>query len=175
MRLRRSIALLPLFLLASASVVQAGEPARIALTRDLDPAGTVRLVARVTDAAGAAVPGAAVTFVSRTAFGSLALGEAETGADGTAMLVLPPGQQVTEVVARAGEGQDLRAALVLKPGGRPVPAIRPSRDVLRSFSPQPGFISPYPVPQLVILGVILGGIWITYGYLVLLLARIRRA
>ncbi len=56
-----------------------------------------------------------------------------------------------------------------------MPATRPGRDVLRSLTPQPEFISQYPVPQLLTLGMILGGIWTTYTYLVLLLARIRRA
>ncbi|MDR7519901.1 MAG: hypothetical protein QN123_10085 [Armatimonadota bacterium] len=56
------------------------------------------------------------------------------------------------------------------------PAIRPGRYVLRDLSPQPGFISPYPVPlQVVLLAVILGGIWTTYGYIVWLLSRIRGA
>lgn len=65
--------------------------------------------------------------------------------------------------------------LVLIPGGRRVPATRPGRDVLRSLSPQPEFISQHLGPQLLILGMMLGGIWTTYTYLVLLLARIRRA
>lgn len=48
--------------------------------------------------------------------------------------------------------------------------------MLRDLSPQPGFISPYPVPlQVVLLAVILGGIWTTYGYIVWLLSRIRGA
>lgn len=115
------------------------------------------------------------TLLSRAAFGWLKLGEAETDAEGTVALTLPPGQRVTEVAARAGEGQGIRAVLVLIPGDRRVPATRPGRDVLRSLSPQSEFISQYPVPQLLILGMILGGIWITYTYLVLLLARIRRA
>lgn len=175
MRLHRSVALLPLLILMAASGVQAGEPARIVLARDLDATGAVRLIAQVTDGAGVAVEGVPVTLLGRTAFGWLTLGEVETDANGTAALTLPPGQQVTEVAARAGAGQGIRAVLVLVPGERGVPEVRPGRDVLGTLSPQPGFISPYPAPQLLILGAILGGIWATYGYLILLLARIRRA
>ena len=56
------------------------------------------------------------------------------------------------------------------------PRIRPGRDALSRLSPQPGFISPYLVPlQVALLGLILGGIWTTYGYVVWLLLRIRQS
>lgn len=169
------VALLAMLVLALVPVAGAGEPARISLSREPDPSGAVRLLARVTDSAGGAVEGTAVTVLGRTAFGWLMLGEAETDARGTAAFTLPPGQAIAEVTAQAGEDQNIRAVLALIPGERGIPAKRPGRDVLRTLSPQPGFISPYPPPQLLILGVILGGIWLTYGFLVLHLVRIRRA
>lgn len=54
------------------------------------------------------------------------------------------------------------------------PRVRPGREVLSALSPQPGFISPYLVPtQVMLLALVLGGIWTTYGYVAWLLSRIR--
>lgn len=82
----------------------------------------------------------------------------------------------TVVAAEAVEGKEVRAALQLGERVAVGASVRPGRNLLRRLSPQPGFISPYPVPlQVALLGLILGGIWTTYGYVVWLLLQIRRA
>lgn len=80
-----------------------------------------------------------------------------------------------EISAETGEEETIRATILAREVPAFVPQIRPGHERLRSLSPQPGFISPYPVPlQLTLFGLVLGGIWTTYGYVVWLLLRIRR-
>jgi hypothetical protein len=89
---------------------------------------------------------------------------------------LPASSRFEEIVAEAGDAETVQAAVRLVQGQSVPPIVRPGYDVLVRLSPQPGFISPYPVPpQVFLLTVILGGIWATYGYVVSLLAQIRRA
>jgi len=174
MRLLRSALSLCAALLAASAVPAAGaEPSRLLLQQErLD--GNLRLLATVTETSGRGVEGAEVVFQARTAFGWLKLGGAETDARGKASVDLPAASPYAEVSAQAGEATVVRAEVVLRQNVRGGPATRPGRDVLERLSPQPGFISPYPPVQIVLVAVILGGIWATYAYLVSLLIRIRR-
>lgn len=55
----------------------------------------------------------------------------------------------------------------------PEPRARPGVETLESISPQPGLVSPYPpVLEVAFLVVIVGGVWITYGYVVYQVYRI---
>ncbi|MDQ7842280.1 MAG: Ig-like domain-containing protein [Armatimonadota bacterium] len=176
MRLFRSLAVLGLLLVAGgASAADGAEPARISLLKEVRADGSTRVVATVQDDAGAPAGGTAVTFLARTAFGWLELAEVEADAAGTASVTLNDPPRYTEVRAVAGESATLQAGLqLLSPRVRD-PQRRPGLDVLRGMSPQPGFISPYPPVQILVVAVLLGGIWTTYAYLVALLMGIRRA
>lgn len=149
--------------------------AALRLTAQRSPGGTV-LAATVTDAGGSPVAGAAVTFKVRTTFGWLVVGETATDSAGRAAVTLPPASRPTEAAVEVEQESGLlRAAILLERAALSEPAIRPGRDVLRQLSPQPGLISPYPVPQMVFLGLIVGGVWLTYAYVVSLLVKIRLA
>ncbi len=175
MRRRRDVLLFVLLLLAIGAVPAAAAPAKISLVREADDDGATRFVATVTDAAGAAVKNTAVSFSVRTAFGWLRVAEMNTDAGGKAVLQLDPTMRYAELLAQSEEEPDVRAGLRLAQVERPEPIRRPGPGVLRALSPQPGFVSPYPPVQILFVAVLLGGIWTTYAYLVLLLARIRRA
>lgn len=165
-----------LAILLLAGAASAGDPARLSLHSEPNADGSVRITAHVTDAAGAAVSGAPVTFTVRTAFGWLTVAEVEADAAGDAAVVLPSRPRYPEVAAQAAAAPEARAGLRLADRQAPAPIRRPGSGLLRGLAPQPGFLSPYPVPlQVVFLTIILGGIWTTYGYLVSLLIRIRRA
>lgn len=162
----RAVALIAAAVLSSAA---AGTP--LSLRVESGAAGTA-VVAVLTDESGAPQEGVSVEFRARTAFGWLPLGEATTDASGRAALVLPAGRTYPEVEVQIAD-PPLRAvvSLVRRPPERP--AVRPGRGVLETLSPQPGLISPYPVPPLTLLAVLVGAIWATYGYILVLLARIR--
>ncbi len=146
------------------------------LTVQTLPAGTVRVTATVTDARGAPVPEVSVIVRAKTTFGWLKLTERSTDPRGQISADVPASSRFEEIVAEAGDANTVQAAVRLEQGQPAVPAVRPGYDRLARLSPQPGFISPYPVPlQVLLLGIILGGIWATYGYLVSLLVQIRRA
>ena len=178
MRLLRSLLFggVVLVVLATfAARVEGAEPARVLLRAQTAPDGTVRVTATVVDASGAPVAEVPAVIKARTTFGWLTLLETSTAGDGVAITTLAAGAPAGEIAVEAGDDGTLRAAMLL--GERRVAPlrIRPGRDALSRLSPQPGFISPYPVPiQVTLLGVILGGIWSTYGYVVWLLLRIRR-
>lgn len=178
MRPLRSFLLWGIFVIALAVTPAwgaAAEPARVLLQAQAAPNGTVRVTATVVDARGAAVAEVPVVIKARTTFGWLTLLEAPTRKDGTVQVTLAPGAVPAEIAVEAGEDGTVRAAVLLGRKETVPPRIRPGRDVLRGLSPQPGFISPYPVPlQVALVGAILGGIWTTYGYVVWLLLRIRR-
>ena len=161
--------------MAAVSTAQAGGPARISLGYAPDENGGLRITASVTDAAGARVRGVIVTFRAKTAFGWLKLAEVETGGDGEASFLLPAAQPYSEVVAQAEDVDGVRATLALPPVQRRVPEVRPGREVLRTLSPQPGLISPYPPMQILFVAALLAGVWTTYGYVVLLLTKLRAA
>lgn len=176
-RLRRLACVLVLAIMASAVVAlasAAAEPARVALVLVSAPDGVLRVAATVSDGAGKPLAGATVTFRAKTTFGWLTLGEATTDHAGKAAVVVPSAQY-SEVSAETGDESPASAAILVRRDASPRPDRRPGRDALHDLSPQPGFISPYPVPQMAIPALILGGIWTTYGYIIMLLARIRRA
>jgi hypothetical protein len=93
---------------------------------------------------------------------------------------------VAMVTSSAEGAQPARVALTAQPGRdgtvRVLATVADGRGSPVAGAPvtfkirQPGFISPYPVPlQVVLFGVVLGGIWTTYAYVVwTLLVRIRR-
>jgi len=150
------------------------EAARITLEVDKATDGREWLVAVVVDGDGAHVPDTPLVFRSRTAFGWLTLGEASTDADGKVRILIPSDPRPREVSVQAVLQSAVTATIRVGPE-IPEPRVRPGRDVLSRLSPQPGVISPYPVPlQLGLLALILGGIWTTYGYVVWLLLGIRR-
>lgn len=152
----------------------AGEPSRITLKLAAGADGAQWITALVTDAEGAPVSEASVVFKLRTAFGWLSLEERTTDASGQARVRLPTGTWATEVRAESGDVEGVGATLTVGARSPGPPRIRPDRDVLRTLSPQPGFISPRPVPELVaLLALLLGGIWATYGYVAWLLWQIR--
>lgn len=174
-RRRAAIVLIALvtILAFSAGAATAAESVRLSLSREPNDDGSARIVAAVADASGKPVAGESVTFRVKTAFGWLTVAEVETGPDGRAAIVLPAEPRYAEVQGQAGGG-DARAGLRLSEIASTQPAVRPGRGVLRGLSPQPGFISPYPPPQILFVAGLLGGIWITYGYLMWLLIRLRR-
>jgi len=157
--------------------VFAAEPAVLTLAVQSQPDGTVSLTATATDAKRVPVPDVMVTFQVKTTFGWLIVAEVTTDRLGEARVVLPQMPRAGEIVAEAETGaKTLHAAKWIGRAPPPAPRTRPGYDALRELSPQPGFISPYPVPlEVAILGVVLGGIWLTYAYLVSVLVRIRRA
>lgn len=178
MRRHRSLGIL-LMLLAIptlAITAAAGEPSRVNLIARPQTDGTTLVAVTITDAGGGPVPDVAVSMRAKTTFGWLALADRTTDQAGRVQIILPPSSPYGEIAVEAGDEGTLRAAIRLNPPASREPAVRPGRDIISRLSPQPGFISPYPQPmQVLFLGLILGGIWTTYGYLALLLVRIRRA
>lgn len=162
--------------LALASPTVAAGPARVALAVHALPVGGAHVTATVTDAGGSPVESVAVTLRVKTTFGWLTVAEGRTDLRGQIHVVLPASSRFEEIAAEAGDGETVQTAVRLVQGQPVAPIVRPGYDALVRLSPQPGFISPYPVPlQVLLLTVILGGIWATYGYVVSLLAQIRRA
>lgn len=176
MRRRSSVLILGL-IVGLAATVAAAEPAALTLAVQVQDDGTVLVTGRVTDGKGNPASEVPVAFQVRTAFGWLFVAEVSTDRMGAASVVLPQMPRSGEISAEAGEGEKtVRAAKWIDHPALPAPASRPGADVLSGLSPQPGFISPYPVPlEVAILALVLGGVWVTYAYLVSLLVKIRRA
>ncbi len=157
------------------ALAEGPEPARVLLRAETAPDGTLQVTAMVVDARGAPVADVPLTLKARATFGWLTFYETTTGKDGIARTTLVPGTAAGEITAEAGEDGNITAAILVGEKKTAPPRIRPGRDVLRRLSPQPGFISPYPVPlQVVLFGLILGGIWVTYGYVAWALLRIAK-
>ncbi len=153
----------------------AAAPARVTLAVEALLGGGAHVTATVTDARGSPMGDVAVTLRAKTTFGWLRVAAGTTDRRGQMHAVLPASSRFAEIVAEAGEAETLQAAVRLEQGPMSAPGVRPGRAALAPLSPQPGFISPYPVPVLVLLlSVILGGIWVTYGRVVFLLVQIRR-
>ncbi len=172
--LRRIAKLSVLKLLAALSVIftatgvlQAGTET---LSLDVRPGPDgIEVAALLTDAQGRAVPDAEILFRRRTTFGWLEVARLTTGANGSARIVLPvmagPRVQVM-AVATVGERTVSKTAQVGTGSVSPL-QIRPGEAELGAFSPQPGFISPYPPGRLLLaLTPILVGIWVTYAVVV---------
>ncbi len=161
--------------LAALDALAAASPARVLLQSQAGADGTVQVTATVVDADGAPVAEVPLVFKGRTAFGWLTVHEAATDKEGRARTVLPAGRLPGEIAVEAGDEGEIHAAILIGKREAVPPSIRPGRDVLRGMSPQPGFISPYPVPlQATLFSLVLGAIWSTYGYVLWLLLRIRR-
>lgn len=180
MRLRTSLLVIAFilgFTSGGAGTAAAADPVGLSLAAKVQADGTVLLTATATDARQGPVPDATIRFQVKTTFGWLTVAEATTNRAGEARAVLPQVPLFGEVTAEADAGErTLHAAKWIDRATPPAPATRPGYDVLSELSPQPGFISPYPVPlEVILLAIVLGGIWATYVYLVSVLVKIRRA
>ncbi len=168
-------ALLSIVMLAVPALA-AGPASSVKLAVETLPTGAVRVTATVTDAREAPMPDVSVVVRAKTTFGWLKVAEGATDPRGQIRAELPAPSRFEEITVEAGDANTVQAAVRLEQGQPAAPAMRPGYDRLARLSPQPGFISPYPVPlQVLLLGVILGGIWATYGYIVSQLVQIRRA
>jgi len=177
MRPLRSLLLcILILLLLAAARAEAAAVGRLLLQAQTMTDGAIRVTATVTEPSGTPLADVPVTFKARTTFGWLILAETTTGKDGKAQTILQRPPASGEVTVEAGDEEVISAGLWLGARKTAPPRIRPGRDALSRLSPQPGFISPYLVPlQVALLGLILGGIWTTYGYVVWLLLRIRQS
>jgi len=160
--------------LAASTAALAVEPAKVMLSVATQENGRVTVTAHLVDARGAPVAGVPVVFKARTIFGWLTLAETSSDGRGRAVLTLPS-PLPEEVAVESGEAKVVSASVILRRSSSREPAVRPGREALRRLSPQPGLITPYPVPlQVGLLALILGGVWTTYGYVLWLLRDIRR-
>ena len=165
-----------LAVMATASPAEGAEPARVLLAAQTASDGTVRVTATVVDGRGTPVTETPISFKARTTFGWLTLVETSTDVAGRAEMTLPPALRPEEVTAEAGGEGTVRATILIGRHATSEPRIRPGRALLSRSSPQPGFISPYPVPmQVALFAVVLGGVWSIYAYVAWLLLQIRRA
>jgi hypothetical protein len=163
-----------LALVLAAPPASAAEPAKITVAVEPVTGGRLGIITVVVDARGAPVADAPVVVKVRTTFGWLPAGQASTDAAGRAQVDLPATLRLEELSVEAGDEGQARTTLRLSQARPVAPRVRPGGDVLSDLSPQPGFISPYPVPlQVMLLVVVLGGIWTTYGYVAWRLSRIR--
>ncbi len=161
--------------LALTAPAAAAAPARVTLTVEALLGGGAHVTATVTDARGSPMGDVAVTLRAKTTFGWLRVAEGTTDRRGQMHAVLPAPLRFAEIMAEAGEAETLQAAVRLEQVPPAAPTVRPGYATLARVSPQPGFISPYPVPvQVLLLALILGSIWVTYGYVVSFLVQIRR-
>jgi hypothetical protein len=164
------IAFLPL---VAFSAAVAAEPAKVTLIITGEQSGRVAVTALLVDGRGAPAVGMPVVFKARTAFGWLTLAETTSDGRGRAVVLLRS-TLPTEVAVEAGEEDVVRTSLILRQSSPREAPVRPGREALRQISPQPGLISPYPVPlQAALLALVLGGVWTTYGYVFWLLRGIR--
>ena len=173
----RSLILVAAFWIVLALAVpaaRAAEAAEVTMRVQAAPGGSFRVTAVVVDAKGTAVPDVPVVLKMRTAFGWLSIAKGATDQAGRWQFTLPAATRPGELSVEAGEDSEIRTTLRTGEAGPTALEIRPGRESLSRLSPQPGFISPYPVPlQVALLGVVLGGIWSTYGYVIWLLSRVR--
>lgn len=117
-----------------------------------DPHGTHFVIADIKDGNGQALGGAAVEFSLRTQFGILKLGSAKSDENGRAKIALP---------GRHHGG--ILTVIVEVLGGEKMQVVRDLGHYHENPLPK-GFYSPKPPIQLVlILGTILGGVWLIYG------------
>ncbi len=155
------------------------EPTRLALDLQKGEEGSWRVVATLTDGRGRPLANRSVLLWVNTAFGRLSLGSFPTDGQGVASVTVP-GRRVglLKVVGEFRGGGGLAAsrgevALDLGPG-RPLEE-RPGIPILGQLSPQPNLISPSPpLGLLFLLGLVLGGIWATYGYVFYQLSQIKK-
>jgi len=136
-----------------------------AIALEVTPDEEGGLVARavVRDGQGQQRPGVSVVFYQRTLFGGrLPLGTAMTDAQGVA---------VFKYAAGAGRALTIGAALAPEASGSEVTVEIPGGEPWRPG----GLISPTPPPLLIaILATVLGGVWLTYGFIAWQLINIFR-
>lgn len=123
-----------------------------------------------TDSMGRAVKDLPLLFYRRTTFGRLRLGPVKTDQAGVASVTVTatPGQKVEVTAVFPGDNTFARsegsASLDLPPAPEPVKR------------PPGGLITPYPNPiHVLLLTLIVGGVWLTYGTIAYTLIRIKRA
>lgn len=135
-----------------------------------DPTGEgIAARAVVTDSMGMALMNAPVWFYRKTSFGRLRLGPVMTNQEGVATVVVPakPGQKIEVSAIFAGS-----ATLARSESSTSVD-LPPSPEAGRR--PPGGLTTPYPNPlHVLLIVVIVGGVWVTYGTVVYTLFRIKR-
>lgn len=124
----------------------------------------------LTDSMGMPLKGLPVRFYRKTTFGQFLIGPVNTDASGKATVTVPAtAGQVVEVLAlfkgnKTYAPSEARASLEL-------PAA-PST----SKRPPGGLTTSYPNPyHVLLLGLVVGAVWVTYGRVVYILIRIKRA
>lgn len=132
-------------------------------------AGEVIAQALLKDNAGKGLAGQEVAFNLRTAVGgSLPLGTVTTDAQGVAEFQYDPGEapslRLEAVYQPSEESEPVQARAEMEmPGGEEIQPISPGL-----FSPGP------PLPAILILGTVIGGVWLTYAWVGYQLLRIWR-
>ena len=159
---------------AGAAAGQASAPARpeIAISKSVEE-GKEMLVAKVT-LDGKALEGAKVAFFVERTFGLLALGAEETLDDGTAAVPFPvglPGGATGElrIIAEIkGPAQYASARGQATVGGGVVKAAEVEPFPRTVWGPRA------PVPLILTIAVLVGGVWCTYAFVVVQLVNIRK-
>jgi len=144
----------------------------IELTRSVEDGKPV-LTAKVTQD-GKPAAGVTVMFSVKRTFGAIALGQDVTLDDGTAAVPFPdslPGEtdgtlkiRALLIAPEAYESREITLAL---------PAIREAPARTRTF-PRELWSPRAPVSLLATLLVLLGGVWLTYGYVILQIKKIKQ-
>jgi hypothetical protein len=146
-----------------------GSPVSLAL--DLKPRDDGNVLARATllDASGNPLTDQPVIFTLRTSLGGdLVLGTPTTIQNGSAVLKIP---------ATGSETMNVTAAFE---GGNGLAYAEASKEIIAPGAPmehQPGALSTPSAPPALALAllVVLGGVWVTYGFVVHQVVRIRQA
>ncbi len=146
------------------------------LTLAIDPAvDGLRVVATLREPRGRPMAGQEVSFARRTAFGWVALATVTTDATGTAAMTIPETRKTLQLRADVEGTEALGPATATarwQAAAAPVQPERPGAGALRVFTDQAELISPNPPPLLLLfLGLILGGVWGTYVYVLYELIR----
>lgn len=124
--------------------------------------------ALLADLTGKPAAGEEISFARRTAFGWADLGRVRTGRDGTATVPFfaYDGQEITVTAKFAGDPKwkaaEAQSSLSLPEVPKPLPTGN--------------LFSMYPNPKFVLgLVILVGGVWVTYGWVFFKLTRLRRA
>lgn len=125
----------------------------------------VRVVLR--DSRGQPVVGVPVRLFQETTFGRLSIGSIQTDSTGTAL------------TAFMAERASTLTVIAIFDGGEGLgPAKATQTLALAPIEPSPpfaGLTAPSPPPLFaLVLGMVVGSVWVTYGYVAYLLGRIRR-
>ena len=144
----------------------------LTISRSLEE-GKAVLVANLR-ANGKPVEDAAIQFYAKRTFGDLKLGEEKTLEDGTAAVAFPKDLP-------AGENGILHLAAEFKAttalAGARVEQTFTGGRVIKSQEitlPRALWAPQAPLVLLIVIGAVMGGVWASYGYVVLQILRIRR-